>query len=98
MKRVACPTMSGAELRGWRERRGLTREQLANLLGLHRNSIRNLETGEGTRGEPISVRKILRLALFALSQGVQDYDGTAVHGSPLFFLMNGEPREPHEKS
>lgn len=73
--------MTAASLKDWRERRGLSQGRLADLLGMGRRQMVRFEDGD----KPIRIRKVVRLALYALSTGAQDYDGLNVVGEPVFF-------------
>ncbi|WIM71443.1 helix-turn-helix domain-containing protein [Corynebacterium suedekumii] len=54
----------GANLRDLREMRGLTQEQLAEMVGMARNTISNIERNENNNGSPADPRlsTIYRLA------------------------------------
>lgn len=66
--------MSAQQLRAWRRARGLKQKELAELLGLKKRIIQYYEKGERD-GRPIKVPKYIRLACWALHDGVTDFDG-----------------------
>jgi len=53
---------------------GLSQKDAAHVLGLKRRMIQYYEKGE-RNGEPVSVPLSVRLACYALTQGVGDYHG-----------------------
>jgi len=53
---------------------GLSQKQAAQALGLKRRMIQYYENGERD-GETVEVPKAVRLACFALSEGISDYSG-----------------------
>jgi HTH-type transcriptional regulator / antitoxin HipB len=55
--RVYTPDSLGAAIRHYRKEAGLTQADLANLTGLHRSYLSDLETGKETE----QVRRILRV-------------------------------------
>lgn len=80
--------MTGEQLKAWREARHISAVGLADLLGVSRFTIFELERGKrrGT-GKKATVSKMMRLALAALAGGVLDYDGTSPKGPPGFVTM-----------
>lgn len=54
--------MIGAQVQLWRERRGMTALALAELAGVHRNTIYRLEAGLGCKGS-LLVRVMLVLKI-----------------------------------
>ncbi len=69
------PVMSAAAFRAWRKGTGLTQAEAAARLGLKRRIVQYYETGE-RGGRPVEVPLSVRLACYALSQGVVDFDGS----------------------
>jgi transcriptional regulator with XRE-family HTH domain len=67
--------MTPKEFRRWRKGLKLSQKAAAEALGLKPRMIQYYEKGERD-GEKVSVPKTVRLACFALSQGVSDYDGS----------------------
>lgn len=84
--------MTGEQLKAWREARHISAVGLAELLGVSRFTVFELERGKrrGT-GKKATVSKMMRLALAALAGGVLDYDGTSAKGPPGFVTL--EPSE-----
>nr|WP_042194490.1 helix-turn-helix transcriptional regulator [Kibdelosporangium sp. MJ126-NF4]CEL21357.1 hypothetical protein [Kibdelosporangium sp. MJ126-NF4]CTQ96076.1 hypothetical protein [Kibdelosporangium sp. MJ126-NF4] len=60
---------SGARLRAWRERAGLTQQQLADKCGLSRFQISRWETGDA-KPEPASLAPLVRGLAAALTEPV----------------------------
>lgn len=75
--------MTGAQLKAWREARRISAVGLAELLGISRYRLFDMENGfqRGSK-KPAGIDKRTRLALAALSAGILDYDGTQVFGPP----------------
>ena len=69
--------MDAQQLRAWRKARKLKQKELADLLGLKKRIIQYYEKGERD-GRPISIPKYVRLACWALHDGVGDFDGQKV--------------------
>ncbi len=69
--------MSPAEFRAWRKSRGLKQKEAAEKLGLKKRMIQYYETGN--RGaKKVIIPKTVELACYALSVGVEAFDGTLV--------------------
>lgn len=66
--------MTPQQFRLWRKSLGLKQKEAAELLGLKKRMIQYYEKGE-REGKPISIPKYIRLACYAVSQGVYDFDG-----------------------
>jgi transcriptional regulator with XRE-family HTH domain len=62
------------DFKRWRKSLGLSQKQAAQALGLKRRIIQYYEKGERD-GEKVEVPRAVRLACFALSEGVYDYHG-----------------------
>jgi len=67
--------MTPKEFRRWRKGLKLSQKAAAEALGLKPRMIQYYEKGE-RNGEKVSVPKTVRLACYALSKGVVDYDGS----------------------
>ena len=67
--------MSPAQFRAWRKGLGLRQKEAADLLGLKKRMIQYYEKGERD-GKKVAIPKTVRLACYALVQGVADFDGT----------------------
>lgn len=52
----------------------LSQKEAADILGLKRRVVQYYEKGERD-GEPVKIPKSVRLACYALAQGVYDYHG-----------------------
>jgi len=58
----------------WRKRLKLSQKEAAEALGLKPRMIQYYEKGE-RNGEKVKIPKTVRLACYAIDQGVEDYDG-----------------------
>ncbi len=68
-KPTAATTERQSPLRTVRIKRGLTQQELANLAGMHRNSVRKLENGttkEVTAGNARALAKVLKTTIVQL--------------------------------
>jgi len=66
--------MDGGDFRKWRKSLTLSQKDAAHLLGLKRRMIQYYEKGERD-GEKVKIPRAVRLACFAISNGVEDYHG-----------------------
>ena len=66
--------MVPAQFRAWRKALGWKQKEAAERLGLKKRMIQYYETGERD-GKKVKIPKSVRLACYALSQGVTDFDG-----------------------
>lgn len=66
--------MKPEEFKRWRKSLSLSQKQAAEALGLKRRVVQYYEKGE-RNGEKVVIPKAVRLACFALAQGVNDYRG-----------------------
>ena len=67
--------MSPEGFRAWRKGLGLKQKDAAEMLGLKKRVIQYYE--KGTRdGKAVEVPKTVRLACYAISNGVTDFDGS----------------------
>jgi transcriptional regulator with XRE-family HTH domain len=66
--------MRPSEFKNWRKSLRLSQKEAASALGLKRRVVQYYEKGE-RNGEKVEVPKSVRLACFALSEGVVDYHG-----------------------
>ena len=71
--------MDAETFRAWRQRQGLTQDVAAQQLGLKRRMIQYYERGERS-GRRVSIPKHVRLACWAISQGIRDFDGSDAGG------------------
>ena len=69
--------MTSSQFRAWRKAQGLRQKEAADLLGLKKRMIQYYEKGERD-GKKVEIPKTVRLACYALSQGIADFDGTEI--------------------
>ena len=69
--------MSPQHFKKWRKSLGLSQKEAAEALGLKRRMIQYYEKGERD-GDKVRVPRSVRLATWALAQGITDFDGHAV--------------------
>jgi transcriptional regulator with XRE-family HTH domain len=69
--------MTPAQFKAWRKGLGFKQKDAAERLGLKKRIIQYYETGQRD-GKNVKIPKSVRLACYALSQGVDDFDGNAV--------------------
>ncbi len=74
--------MSADQFREWRRALDLKQKDAADLLGLKKRMIQYYEKGNRD-GKPVEIPKTVRLACYAISCGVADYDGSAATRSEL---------------
>lgn len=72
-KTVSDP-MSAEDFRSWRRALGLKQKDAADLLGLKKRMIQYYEKG-ARDGKAVSIPKSVRLACYAISEGIGDFDG-----------------------
>jgi transcriptional regulator with XRE-family HTH domain len=66
--------MNGKQFKKWRKARKLSQKKAAELLGLKPRMIQYYEKGERD-GKGVQIPKSVRLACYALDDGIVDYDG-----------------------
>lgn len=66
--------MESSDFRKWRKSLGLSQKDAAHYLGLKRRMIQYYERGERD-GEKVKIPRSVRLACYAISVGVSDYNG-----------------------
>ena len=69
--------MTSSQFRVWRKEQGLRQKEAADLLGLKKRMIQYYEKGERD-GKSVAIPKSVRLACYALDDGVVDFDGESV--------------------
>ncbi|WP_269580731.1 helix-turn-helix domain-containing protein [Roseibium sp. Sym1] len=69
-----APGMTPQQFRHWRRALGLKQKDAAERLGLKKRMIQYYEKGNRD-GRPVEIPKSIRLACFALSNGIGDFDG-----------------------
>lgn len=67
-------TMEPGDFRKWRKSLDLSQKDAAHILGLKRRMIQYYEKGERD-GEKVSIPRAVRLACYAIAEGVTDYHG-----------------------
>ncbi|MBD1547134.1 helix-turn-helix transcriptional regulator [Labrenzia aggregata] len=72
-----APVMSPDQFREWRRSLGLKQKEAAEQLGLKKRMIQYYEKGNRD-GRPVEIPKSIRLACYALSEGIGDFDGNNV--------------------
>lgn len=66
--------MKPTDFKRWRKELGLSQKDAANLLGLKRRMVQYYEKGQRD-GHRVPIPKTVRLACYAIADGVADYDG-----------------------
>ena len=66
--------MTPRKFKRWRKRLKLSQKEAAEALGLKPRMIQYYEKGE-RNGEKVKIPKTVRLACYAIDQGMDDYDG-----------------------
>lgn len=66
--------MEPGDFKKWRKSLDLSQKDAAHLLGLKRRMIQYYEKGERD-GEKVTIPRAVRLACYAISQGVADFNG-----------------------
>ena len=66
--------MDEKEFKRWRKSLGMSQKEAAKALGLKPRIIQYYEKGERD-GEKVKVPLSIRLACYALTQGIEEYDG-----------------------
>lgn len=69
--------MTPEQFKHWRKTRGLKQKDVAELLGLKKRMIQYYEKGDRD-GRKVEIPKTVRLACFAIAQGVNDFDGESI--------------------
>ena len=69
--------MSAEQFRDWRRQLGLKQKDAADLLGLKKRMIQYYEKGKRD-DKAVTIPKSVRLACYALTIGIEDYDGTEI--------------------
>lgn len=66
--------MKGHEFKRWRKSLDLSQKAAADALGLKRRVVQYYETGKRD-GDPVKIPRFVRLACYAIMQGIKDYHG-----------------------
>ena len=67
--------MTAEQFRSWRRNMGLKQKEAADVLGLKKRMIQYYEKGHRDE-KAVTIPKSVRLACYALSIGVGDFDGS----------------------
>ena len=67
--------MTPQQFRTWRKSLGFKQADAGEFLGLKKRIIQYYERGE-RGGKPLEIPKYVRLACYAATRGVTDFDGT----------------------
>uniref|UniRef100_UPI003BA90AAF helix-turn-helix domain-containing protein n=1 Tax=Stappia sp. TaxID=1870903 RepID=UPI003BA90AAF len=86
-------TMTPERFRAWRKRLGLKQKEAADRLGLKKRMIQYYEKG-ARDGRPVEIPLAVRLACYAISAGVTDFDGRATSRTPLGATSPATVAEP----
>lgn len=85
--------MTPDDLKRWRTALGLSQKDAAHALGLKRRVIQYYEKGERD-GDSIEIPLTVRLACYALAQGVKDYQGPAADVPVVAEIEPTPPAKP----
>lgn len=66
--------MKPSQFKAWRKAMGYKQKEAAEHLGLKKRMIQYYENGHRD-GKPVEIPKSVRLACYALSNGIADFDG-----------------------
>jgi transcriptional regulator with XRE-family HTH domain len=66
--------MRPKDFKRWRKSLGLSQKAAADALGLKRRVVQYYEKGE-REGKSVAIPKSVRLACYALNEGISDYHG-----------------------
>lgn len=81
--------MGAEQFRAWRKSLGLKQKEAADRLGLKKRMIQYYEKGNRD-GKAVKIPKTVRLACYALSHNILDFDGEQVSKGPVV-PDGGEP-------
>lgn len=73
--------MSPSAFKHWRKHLGLSQKEAAEALGLKRRVVQYYEKGERD-GDPVAIPRTVRLACWALLNGINDYAGALDGAAP----------------
>ena len=68
--------MTPRKFKRWRKRLKMSQKEAADALGLKPRMIQYYEKGERS-GEKVKIPKTVRLACYAIDQGIDDYEGSS---------------------
>jgi len=101
-KKSASPAADDAPMtperfRAWRKRLGLKQRDAAERLGLKKRMIQYYEKGRRD-GKDVTIPKTVRLACYAVSAGIGDFDGETVRPAPVASADASPAPAPPEES
>jgi len=73
-ERTGFAVMTPEHFRQWRKSLGLKQKDAADRLGLKKRMIQYYEKGDRD-GRPVEIPKSVRLACYAISRGIDDFNG-----------------------
>lgn len=88
--------MEPTDFRRWRKSLKLSQKEAAHALGLKRRMIQYYEKGE-RGGEDVEIPLSVRLACYALAEGVEDYHGPGRKAKRRFEAADGESGAKSDK-
>jgi transcriptional regulator with XRE-family HTH domain len=89
--------MTSDQFREWRQSFNLKQKDAATLLGLKKRMIQYYEKGE-REGKDVVIPRSVRLACYALSKGIVDFDGTTeLSGDIMDYIVEPKPVKKHAK-
>jgi transcriptional regulator with XRE-family HTH domain len=77
--------MDADQFKTWRKRMKFKQKEAADRLGIKKRMVQYYEKGHRD-GRPVQIPKSIRLACYAISHGVDDFDGERVEP-----IERGEP-------
>ncbi len=93
--------MKGHDFKRWRKALDLSQKDAADALGLKRRVVQYYEKGERGGGKPVKIPRTVRLACYAITTGVADYDGPdkekTKKGKKAESLENGHAGDKRDK-
>lgn len=66
--------MDADQFKAWRKQLNLKQKDAAEVLGIKKRMVQYYEKGHRD-GRPVHIPKSIRLACYAVSQGIVDFDG-----------------------
>lgn len=78
---IEMAVMKSVDFKRWRKNLGFSQKDAAHALGIKRRVIQYYEKGERD-GKKVDIPLYIRLACYALQEGVTDFEGTSVETSP----------------
>lgn len=88
--------MRPKDFKRWRKSLGLSQKAAADALGLKRRVVQYYERGE-RQGKKVEIPKSVRLACYALNEGVSDYHGPREAEEEPERAARGEERKKRKR-